>query len=73
MRNSIAIRDGIGRGNEGERRHQNFIVVSHTCELQRNMQCCRAIDDGDRVFRARVRGQIGFEAIYEWAGGGDQR
>ena len=41
------------------------MIVSDTCQLQRNVERCRAIDDGNRVLGTRVRGQICLEAVHK--------
>ncbi len=72
MRQRAAIADGVGGGDEGQRRRQHLVARPDPGEQQRDMQRRRAVDHGDRMRGARRRRHLLLEAGDEAADRGDK-
>ena len=73
MRRRATIRHRIGRRDEGQRLHEDFIASADPGEQQRDVQSGGAVDDRHGMSRPRVSRKIRFEPVDELADGRDKR
>jgi hypothetical protein len=61
------VEDGVGRGDEGQRRHRHLFPVGHADEAQGDVDGGRAAGAGHRVARPDVGGELALEPLDERA------
>jgi hypothetical protein len=61
----------VGRRNERQVRHHDFVIRLHTSHQQRDVNRRRAVDGGDRVAASDRGREIALEPIHVGAGGRD--